>query len=84
MPSTEDLVVDSKMIGWAFHSDCQGNLFSSILPTEPTWEEMRKMGFGLWFSNLADLRTKVYFGGAAFYFFHLLLLGLVMNGLFCI
>ena len=69
MPSTEELVVDSHMIGWAFHSDCQANLFSSVLLTEPTWEEMRKMGVGLWFSNPTDLRAKVHFGGAAFYFF---------------
>lgn len=59
-PSIEELVVDSRLIVWAFHSDCQAILFSTILPAEPTWEDMRKLGVGFWFTNLSDLRSKVY------------------------
>uniref|UniRef100_A0A803KZQ1 RAVE complex protein Rav1 C-terminal domain-containing protein n=1 Tax=Chenopodium quinoa TaxID=63459 RepID=A0A803KZQ1_CHEQI len=58
-PSIEELVVDSRVMVWAFHSDCQAILFSTILPTEPTWEDMRKLGVGFWFTNLSDLRSKM-------------------------
>ncbi|KAK9749540.1 hypothetical protein RND81_02G133100 [Saponaria officinalis] len=58
-PSVDELAVDSQLIGWAFHSDCHMNLFDTILPTEPTWEEMRKIGVGFWLTNLTDLRTKM-------------------------
>ncbi|XP_074279658.1 uncharacterized protein LOC141604964 isoform X2 [Silene latifolia] len=58
-PSVEELVVDSQLIGWAFQSDCHMNLFDTIIPTEPTWAEMRKIGIGFWFANLTDLRTKM-------------------------
>ncbi|KAH9622667.1 hypothetical protein KSS87_015596 [Heliosperma pusillum] len=58
-PSVEELVIDSQLIGWAFQSDCHMNLFNTILPTEPTWVEMRKIGIGFWFTNLTDLRTKM-------------------------
>ncbi|XP_010695486.2 uncharacterized protein LOC104908039 isoform X2 [Beta vulgaris subsp. vulgaris] len=58
-PSIEELVVNSRLMVWAFHSDCQAILFSTILPTEPTWEDMRKLGVGFWFTNLADLRAKM-------------------------
>ncbi|KAL9245427.1 hypothetical protein vseg_019085 [Gypsophila vaccaria] len=58
-PSVDELIVDSQLIAWAFHSDCHMNLFDTILPSEPTWEEMRKIGVGFWFTNLTDLRTKM-------------------------
>lgn len=64
-PATvEELVIDSGMIVWAYHSDCQENLFGSVLPNEPSWQEMRKLGIGFWFTNVAQLRTKVIFGYA--------------------
>lgn len=57
--SVEELVVDSKLIGWAYHSDCQENLFGSFLPNESSWQEMRNLGVGFWFTNTAQLRSRV-------------------------
>ncbi|XP_042479936.1 uncharacterized protein LOC122060893 isoform X2 [Macadamia integrifolia] len=57
--SAEDLVVDSELMGWAFHSDCQENLFSSFLSNEPSWQEMRNLGVGFWFINSAELRSRM-------------------------
>ncbi|PRQ58513.1 putative transcription factor WD40-like family [Rosa chinensis] len=57
--SVEELVVDSKLIGWAYHSDCQENLFGSFLPNEPSWQEMRNLGVGFWFTNTAQLRSRM-------------------------
>ncbi|CAO2835453.1 unnamed protein product [Amaranthus hypochondriacus] len=58
-PSVAELVVDSRLMVWAFHSDCQASLFTSILPTEPKWEDMRKLGVGFWLTNVTDLRSKM-------------------------
>ncbi|KAJ8621858.1 hypothetical protein MRB53_030387 [Persea americana] len=55
----EELVIDSSSIAWAFQSDCHDNLFSSLLPNEPSWLEMRSLGVGYWFTNAAGLRTKM-------------------------
>lgn len=57
--STEQLVVDSGLIGWAFQSDCQEILFGSVLSNESSWQEMRAMGVGFWFTNTTQLRTKM-------------------------
>ncbi|KAL3622261.1 hypothetical protein CASFOL_033672 [Castilleja foliolosa] len=58
-PLMEELVASSGLIGWAYHSDCHDSLFSSLLPAEPSWEEMRSMGFGFWYTNVAQLRVKM-------------------------
>ena len=55
----EELDIDSALIVWAYHSDCEENLFGSVLPNEPSWPEMRNLGVGFWFTNAAQLRTKV-------------------------
>lgn len=55
----EELVIGSELTGWAFHSDCQENLFVSLLPNEPAWQEMRSMGAGFWFTNETQLRAKM-------------------------
>ncbi|GJM94179.1 hypothetical protein PR202_ga10801 [Eleusine coracana subsp. coracana] len=57
--STKGCHVDSASIAWALQSDCQEDLLNSILPAEPTWPEMRKLGIGLWYTNVSLLRTKV-------------------------
>lgn len=57
--SLSELAVDSGLFVWAFHSDCQENLFSSLLPSEPSWQEMQIMGVGFWYTNAAQLRLKV-------------------------
>ncbi|XP_038683880.1 uncharacterized protein LOC119984139 isoform X2 [Tripterygium wilfordii] len=57
--STEELVVDSALIGWAFHSDCQETLFDAFLPSEPSWQQMRALGVGYWFTNVTQLRTRM-------------------------
>ncbi|CAN4111428.1 unnamed protein product [Withania somnifera] len=59
LPSEGDLVVCSGLIGWAFHSDCQENLLDSLLSKQPSWHEMRDMGFGLWYTSVAQLRLKM-------------------------
>ncbi|XP_055817097.1 uncharacterized protein LOC129886437 isoform X2 [Solanum dulcamara] len=59
LPSEGELVVYSGLIGWAFHSDCQDNLFDSLLSKQPTWQEMRDMGVGLWYTSVAQLRLKM-------------------------
>lgn len=58
-PSTEELKIDSKIICWAFHSDSQENLCGSLLPNEPSWSDMRAIGFGFWFTDATQLRPKV-------------------------
>ncbi|XP_050385252.1 uncharacterized protein LOC126801830 isoform X2 [Argentina anserina] len=57
--SLEELVVDSRLFGWAYHSDCQENLLGSFLPNEPSWQEMRNLGVGFWFTNTAQLRSRM-------------------------
>ncbi|TMW99714.1 hypothetical protein EJD97_002109 [Solanum chilense] len=59
LPSEGELVVNSGLIGWAFHSDCQENLFDSLLSKQPSWQEMRDMGVGLWYTSVAQLRLKM-------------------------
>nr|CAB3473281.1 unnamed protein product [Digitaria exilis] len=51
--------VDSASIAWAFQSDCQDDLLNSVLPLEPTWPEMQKLGIGLWYTNVSQLRTRM-------------------------
>lgn len=57
--SNEGCRVDSASIAWAFQSDCQDDLLNSVLPAEPTWPEMRKLGIGLWYTNVSQLRTRM-------------------------
>ncbi|CAH9071342.1 unnamed protein product [Cuscuta epithymum] len=58
-PLVGELVSQSSLIGWAFHSGCQDTLFDSLLSTEPSWEEMRDIGIGFWFTNVTQLRSKM-------------------------
>ncbi|XP_047315657.1 uncharacterized protein LOC124919462 [Impatiens glandulifera] len=57
--SAGELVADSELFGWAFHSDCQENLFTSLLSSDPSWEDMRKNGVGYWYTNTTQLRQKM-------------------------
>ncbi|KFK37434.1 hypothetical protein AALP_AA4G256500 [Arabis alpina] len=57
--SVEELDIDSSMIGWAFHSESQENLSDSLLPNESSWQQMRSLGFGFWYSNVAQLRSRM-------------------------
>ncbi|KAG8391959.1 hypothetical protein BUALT_Bualt01G0241500 [Buddleja alternifolia] len=59
LPQVEELVASSAQIGWAFHSDCHDNLFNSLLSTEPSWEGMRSIGIGFWYTNVTQLRAKM-------------------------
>ncbi|XP_062213038.1 uncharacterized protein LOC133913785 [Phragmites australis] len=59
LSSTEGCHVDSASIAWAFQSDCQDDLLNSVLPAEPTWPEMQKLGIGLWYTNVSQLRTRM-------------------------
>ncbi|PIA28838.1 hypothetical protein AQUCO_06600041v1 [Aquilegia coerulea] len=54
-----ELVVDSGMIAWAFQSDCQDSLLTCFLSNEPSWDEMRNLGVGFWFTNATLLRTRM-------------------------
>ncbi|WVZ70093.1 hypothetical protein U9M48_018789 [Paspalum notatum var. saurae] len=57
--STEGWHVDSASIAWAFQSDCHDDLLNSVLSVEPTWPEMQKLGIGLWYTNVSQLRTRM-------------------------
>ncbi|KAL6982123.1 hypothetical protein U1Q18_023739 [Sarracenia purpurea var. burkii] len=57
--SMGELVVDSGLFVWAFHSDCHESLFTSLIPSEPSWQEMQNMGVGFWYTNAAQLRLKM-------------------------
>ncbi|KAL3517308.1 hypothetical protein ACH5RR_024210 [Cinchona calisaya] len=59
LPLAGESVVSSGLIGWAFHSDCGDNLFNSLLSNEPSWQEMRDVGIGYWYTNTAQLRLKM-------------------------
>ncbi|KAJ4825828.1 hypothetical protein Tsubulata_029099 [Turnera subulata] len=59
LPAVEELEVDAKLMCWAFHSDCQETLFTSFLPNEPSWKEMRTLGIGFWFTNIVELRRRM-------------------------
>ncbi|CAA0816638.1 transducin family protein / WD-40 repeat family protein, partial [Striga hermonthica] len=59
LPQVEELVASSGLIGWAYHSDCHDNLFNSLLSVEPSWEEMRSMGVGFWYTNVVQIRVKM-------------------------
>lgn len=60
VPLVGELVIQSAFIGWAFHSDCQETLFDSLLSNEPSWQEMRDIGIGFWYTNVSQLRSKVF------------------------
>ncbi|EPS66383.1 hypothetical protein M569_08385, partial [Genlisea aurea] len=55
----KEMFVSSALINWAFHSDCHDVLFNSVLSKESSWEEMRRMGVGFWYTNVAELRVKI-------------------------
>ncbi|KAM7276220.1 hypothetical protein ACFE04_018086 [Oxalis oulophora] len=55
----EELKVDSRLIAWAFHCDCQDTLINSVLPSEPSWLEMQTLGIGYWFADATQLRTRM-------------------------
>jgi len=55
----EELVVNSGLLAWAFQSDCQDNILSSLLSANPSWSEMRNLGVGFWYINASQLRTRV-------------------------
>ncbi|XP_023540638.1 uncharacterized protein LOC111800941 isoform X1 [Cucurbita pepo subsp. pepo] len=57
--SLEELTIDSRLIGWAYHSDCQQNLLDSVISKEPTWQEMRSLGVGIWFTDTTQLRARM-------------------------
>ncbi|XP_065860150.1 uncharacterized protein [Euphorbia lathyris] len=57
--SMGEMVVDTSLMSWGFHSDCQEALLSSFLPNEPSWKEMHTLGVGFWFTNVAQLRTRM-------------------------
>ncbi|KAK6919957.1 WD40 repeat [Dillenia turbinata] len=61
MAHTDELVVPSKLIAWALQSDCHEVLLGSVLSDEPSWQEMRKMGIGFWFTSSTQLRNRLCF-----------------------
>lgn len=71
LASVEELMVESRLIGWAVHSDCQETLFGSLLTNEPSWPEMRALGVGFWFANMTQLRIRVTLGAIYFLLIYL-------------
>ncbi|KAK1412198.1 hypothetical protein QVD17_33237 [Tagetes erecta] len=59
LPSVGELTIDSALIAWAFHSDCQESLFESLLNNDSSWHAMRNMGIGFWYTNKSQLRVKM-------------------------
>ncbi|XP_057454842.1 uncharacterized protein LOC130746287 isoform X2 [Lotus japonicus] len=57
--SFEELLVNSRLFVWAYHSDCLENLFGSVIPNEPSWQEMRALGMGFWFASIPQLRARM-------------------------
>ncbi|KAL4586165.1 hypothetical protein LXL04_010797 [Taraxacum kok-saghyz] len=58
-PTKGNLVINSSLIAWAFQSDCQESLFESLLKNDSSWDEMRTMGVGFWYTNKSQLRVKM-------------------------
>nr|GLL40532.1 uncharacterized protein LOC109185807 [Ipomoea trifida] len=59
VPLVGELDIQSALVGWAFHSDCQETLFDSLLSNEPSWQEMHDIGIGFWYTNASQLRSKM-------------------------
>ncbi|TKY64098.1 DmX protein 2 [Spatholobus suberectus] len=57
--SFKELLVNSRLFVWAYHSDCLDNLFGSVIPNEPSWQEMRALGMGFWYANIPQLRARM-------------------------
>ncbi|KAK7381980.1 hypothetical protein VNO80_00582 [Phaseolus coccineus] len=57
--SFEELPVNSRLFVWAYHSDSLDNLFGSVIPNEPSWQEMRALGLGFWYANIPQLRARM-------------------------
>ncbi|KAJ1378686.1 WD40/YVTN repeat-like-containing domain superfamily [Sesbania bispinosa] len=57
--SLEELLVNSRLFVWAHHSDSLENLFGSVIPNEPSWQEMRALGMGFWYANIPQLRARM-------------------------
>lgn len=57
--SIEEMIINSRLFVWAYHSDCVGNLFGSVIPNEPSWQEMRALGMGFWYANIPQLRARM-------------------------
>ena len=62
LPSVGELVIESYLISWAFHSDCQESLFESPLNNESSWQDICAMGVGFWYTNKSQLLVKVQSG----------------------
>jgi len=56
------MFINSRLFVWAYHSDCVENLFGSVIPNEPSWQEMRALGMGFWYANIPQLRARVMLG----------------------
>lgn len=70
------MVVNSRLFVWAYHSDCLDNLFGSVIPNEPSWQEMRALGMGYWYTSIPQLRARVMLGPFLFpILLHVLLYG---------
>ncbi|KAK7292823.1 hypothetical protein RJT34_15677 [Clitoria ternatea] len=57
--SFDELLVNSRLFVWAYHSDCLENLFGSFISNEPSWQEMRALGVGFWYANIPQLRARM-------------------------
>ena len=57
--SFEELLVNSRLFVWAYHSETLENLFGSVIRSEPSWQEMRALGMGFWYASVPQLRARV-------------------------
>jgi hypothetical protein len=54
-----ELMMESRTLAWAYHSDCQDMLLDLCLSDGSSWPEMRTLGVGFWFTNIVSLRSRV-------------------------
>lgn len=57
--SVEEMIINSRLFVWAYHSDSVENLFGSVIPNEPSWQEMRALGMGFWYASIPQLRARM-------------------------
>lgn len=52
-------MMESRVLAWAYHSDCQDILLDLCLSDGSSWPEMQTLGVGFWFTNIVSLRSRM-------------------------
>lgn len=54
-----EMMMESRVLAWAYHSDCQDILLDLCLSDGSSWPEMQTLGVGFWFTNIVSLRSRM-------------------------